>query len=244
MTSVSASERAGRGVIPSPNIWTSPQVYELENEAVDPDGVIEAAIGELVPYAGATVLDVGCGTGFHLPRFASLGAAQVIGVEPHPPLVRAAWERVRGIPEVPRIGVVQASAEALPLVSESVDLVHARWAYFFGPGAEPGVAQVRRVLRPGGVVAIIDNDATTSTFGRWFARTHPLYDPAAVERFWRRQGFQRRRLTMRWAFARRADFEAVVRIEFSPEGAEAILAEHPGTEVDYAVNLWWWRRPA
>jgi hypothetical protein len=33
----------------------------------------------------------------------------------------------------------------------------------------------------------------------------------------------------------------VVRIEFSPEVADAVLAEHPGTEVDYAVNLFWKR---
>lgn len=30
-----------------------------------------------------------------------------------------------------------------------------------------------------------------------------------------------------------------MRIEFDPGTAEAIIAEHPGTEVDYAVNLWW-----
>jgi hypothetical protein len=30
----------------------------------------------------------------------------------------------------------------------------------------------------------------------------------------------------------------VVRIEFDPDTAEEILAEHAGTEVDYAVNLW------
>jgi len=32
-----------------------------------------------------------------------------------------------------------------------------------------------------------------------------------------------------------------VRIEFAPEVADAILTEHAGTTVDYAVNLWWRR---
>ena len=36
-----------------------------------------------------------------------------------------------------------------------------------------------------------------------------------------------------------ADLEAVVRIEFSPSLADEILAGHRGTEVDYAVNLFW-----
>ena len=43
---------------------------------------------------------------------------------------------------------------------------------------------------------------------------------------------------MRWSFSSRADLESVVRIEFTPDVADAVLAEHDGTEVDYAVNLW------
>ena len=35
------------------------------------------------------------------------------------------------------------------------------------------------------------------------------------------------------------DLEAVVRIELPPAVADEALAEHTGTEVDYAVNLWW-----
>jgi predicted RNA methylase len=52
------------GGIPSPNIWHHPKVYEIENRAVDPDGVIEPAMRAIRDWAGATVLDIGCGTGF------------------------------------------------------------------------------------------------------------------------------------------------------------------------------------
>jgi hypothetical protein len=121
--------------------------------------------------------------------------------------------------------------------------VHARWAYFFGPGCEPGLAEIRRVLRRGGAAFVIDNDATRSTFGGWFRRALPSYDPAAVERFWARHGWDRRSLDLRWELPTRADFEAVVRIEFSPEHAERILAEHPGRAVDHAVNLFSLHRP-
>ena len=55
------------------------------------------------------------------------------------------------------------------------------------------------------------------------------------------QPLVREPLTMRWAMRTRADFEAVVRIEFAPELADRLLAEHSGTQVDYAVNLWWRR---
>ena len=55
------------------------------------------------------------------------------------------------------------------------------------------------------------------------------------------RGWQRRRIDMGWAFASRDDLESVVRIELPPEAAEEALASHVGTEVDYAVNLWWRR---
>ncbi|HEV7931021.1 MAG TPA: class I SAM-dependent methyltransferase [Actinomadura sp.] len=223
------------GAVPSPNIWNSPQVYELENRAVDPDGALEAAMWGIRPWEAATVLDLGCGAGFHLPAFART-AARVIGVEPHPGLVAAARRRVA---ELTNVTVRPGAAQALPLPDASVDVVHVRWAYFFGPGCEPGLAELSRVVRRGGAAFVIDNDATRSTFGGWFRRSLPAYDPGAVERFWTRWGFSREALTIRWAFDRREDLAAVLRIEFPGELAEAILAEHEGLEVDYAVNLWW-----
>jgi SAM-dependent methyltransferase len=222
----------------SPNIWDSPDTYEVENLGVDRDGVIEAAMGRLHPLAGADLVDIGCGSGFHLPRWRALGARSVVGVEPHTPLLELARERAAGDAAT---RVLDGTAQALPLEADSVDVAHARWAYFFGAGCEPGLAELARVLRPGGTAFVIDNDATRSTFGRWFSRAHPGYDALAVERFWARQGWSRERLTIRWDFDSREDFEAVVRIEFPETAAEGILAEHEGTGVDYAVSLWWRR---
>jgi ubiquinone/menaquinone biosynthesis C-methylase UbiE len=225
-------------VIRSPNIWDSPEVYELENLASDRAGVIDAAMSALHPLRGADLLDIGCGTGFHLPRFAESGA-RVVGVEPHLPLVRRAANRLRA--RGSRARVVAAGAEALPLADASVDVVHARWAYFFGAGCEPGLAELERVVRPGGVACLIDNDATRSTFGAWFSRAYPAYDPVAVQRFWDRQGFTTEALTIEWTFDRREDLEAVVRIELPPGVADTVLASHHGLSVDYAVALRWRR---
>ncbi len=219
--------------IRSPNIWDHPDVYEVENRGVDPDGVIEAAMREVRDWAGADVLDIGCGSGFHLPRFAGR-ARSVVGVEPHPPLVALARRRTR---DLPTVEVRAGTAQRLPAPDASVDVVHARWAYFFGPGCEPGLRELARVVRRGGAAFVIDNDATRSTFGTWFRRALPGYDPGEVERFWALQGWTRRSLDIRWEQPTRADFEAVVRIEFAREHADRILAEHPGTSVDYAVNL-------
>ncbi|HEY7721676.1 MAG TPA: class I SAM-dependent methyltransferase [Pedococcus sp.] len=222
----------------SPNIWDSPDTYEVENLGVDREGVIEAAMERLHPIAGADLVDIGCGSGFHLPRWRALGARSVVGVEPYPPLLELARSRTAGDDG---IRALDGAAQALPLPAASVDVAHARWAYFFGAGCEPGLAELARVLRPGGTAFVIDNDATRSTFGRWFQRAYPGYDPLAVERFWARQGWSREQLLIRWEFDTREDFEAVVRIEFPETAAEGILAEHEGTGVDYAISLWWHR---
>ena len=225
------------GAVPSPNIWHHPDTYEIENRAVDPEQHIEAAMRSVLDWAGRDVLDLGCGTGFHLPRWAR-SARSVVGVEPHPDLAAVARRRTA------RLGnarVLQGAAQRIPLPDASVDLVHARWAYFFGPGCEPGLAEVARVVRRGGAAFVVDNDPTRSTFGGWFRRGFPKVDPVAVERFWSTHGWTREPVDVEWRFERREDLEAVVRIEFTREVADEIVASHEGLTVDYAVNLWWRR---
>jgi SAM-dependent methyltransferase len=217
------------GAVPSPNIWRHPDVYELENRAFDRDGSLEAAMRELHGWEGDDVLDVGCGTGYHLPRWAD-GARSVVGVEPHPGLAAVAVRRTRRLPNV-----------RVPLPPASIDVVHARWAYFFGPGCEPGLGELDRVVRRGGAAFVVDNDTSRSTFGAWFRRGYPDVHADEVERFWSTHGWQRRTLDVDWRFDTRADLEAVVRIELDPRSADEVLATHEGTRVDYAVNLWWRR---
>jgi SAM-dependent methyltransferase len=226
------------GTRPSPNIWHHPQTYEIENRAADPDRNLELAIRRVAPWAGRDVLDVGCGTGFHLPRWAE-DARTVVGVEPHPHLAAVA---VRRTARLPQVSVLTGTAQQLPLPDSSVDVAHARWAYFLGPGCEPGLAELDRVMRRGGTAVVIDNDPTRSTFGRWFRRGYPEVDARTVERFWSVHGWSRVPVDMGWRFESRADLEAVVRIEFTAEAADAVLAEWDGgVDVDYAVNLWWRR---
>jgi SAM-dependent methyltransferase len=223
------------GAVPSPNIWAQPETYELLNRAADPDGLVWAALAEVAPWADGSVVDVGCGSGFHLPAYAET-ARSVIGVEPHPALAALARRRVAGLPNV---AVRVAEAARLPLPDRSVDAVHARWAYFFGPGCEPGIAEAFRVLRPGGTLAIVDVDAMGPGYGTFFRAAWPRYDPAAVDRFWSRLGFRRRQLPVRWRFSRREDLEAVLAIEFPARVTQQAVARTAGLELEVPTVLRW-----
>lgn len=238
---------ARHAVTPSPNIWCYPDVYERENRAQDIDGEIWRVLGEECDWTGRDVLDVGCGDGFHLPRFAET-AKSVLGVEPYVPLVRRARRRVA---ELAAVEVRRGPAQRLPVPDASVDLVHARTAYFFGPGCEPGLREADRVLRPGGAAVIVDLDVSSAPYGDWMRADLPHYDPPGVEKFFASHGFRCRRVATRWWFDDLATCESVLRIEFTPAVAARAVAHvarngatrrgHPGggytVPVGYRVHV-------
>lgn len=225
--------------LPSPNIWHWPEVYEIENAAQDVHGAIWAALDVHAPVDGLGVLDIGCGDGHHLPRFAAR-ARSVIGVEPYPPLVERARDRVR---DLSNVTVLSGSAQQLPLPDASVDVVHARTAYFFGPGCEPGLREVDRVSRPGAVTAIVDLDATRHPYGDWMRADLPRYRPDRVERFFDRHGFTCHRVDTVWRFETRAGLEAVLRIEFTARTARRAIASVSGLTLPVGYRLHIRRRP-
>lgn len=226
------------GVHLSPNIQQAPDIYEIENRAADPENRIETAMGAIAPWDNQVVLDLGAGTGYHLSRFHAR-ARQVIAVEPHGPSRELALVRVAEL-RLDHVSVIDGSAERLPLRDASVDIVHARFAYFFAPDCEPGLAELARVIRPGGTAFIIDNDLSHGTFASWLCRSPwiSVKNGAAVERFWAEHGFTLTRIASEWRFDSRDDLAAVVRLEFPGELADQILSEHAGTSVEYYYNLY------
>ena len=141
---------------------STPTLYDLENQAVDPDGILLDAMRDIAPWAGRSILDLGCGTGYWLDVYAG-EAAEVIGVEPDPDLCDRARSRH------PDARVLAGSAEHLPLPDSTVEVVHARFAYFFPPGCDAGLAEVLRVLTPGGRLVVVDNDQRHGDFATLLA---------------------------------------------------------------------------
>jgi SAM-dependent methyltransferase len=96
------------------------------------------------------VLDLGAGTGKLTRQLVALGA-DVVAVEPGDAM-RAVLERV-----VPEAEALAGSAESIPLPDASVDVVTVAQAFhWFRPGE--ALAEIHRVLRPGGGCALIWNE--------------------------------------------------------------------------------------
>jgi ubiquinone/menaquinone biosynthesis C-methylase UbiE len=96
--------------------------------------------------AGQKVLDVGAGTGALTAELLRRGA-EVAAADPSPPFV-AALER-----KFPDADMRAATAEDLPWPDASFDAVLAQLVLTFMKDAPAGVAEMRRVVRQGGVVA-------------------------------------------------------------------------------------------
>src|ERR687883_330625 len=97
---------------------------------------------------GQRALDVGCGPGALTTELVRrLGADAVAAVDPSPSFVSAARERFPGV------DVRHASAEALPFPDDGFDASLAQLVVHFMADPVAGIREMKRVTRPGGVIA-------------------------------------------------------------------------------------------
>jgi SAM-dependent methyltransferase len=96
------------------------------------------------------VLDVACGTGVVAVTAARIGA-RVSGLDLTPELLTAAREnaRIAGV----SIDWHEGDAEALPFDAGAFDAVVSQYGHMFAPRPDVAVAEMLRVLKPGGIVA-------------------------------------------------------------------------------------------
>lgn len=107
-----------------------------------------------LPLAGARVADIGAGTGLGTARMYERGA-RITAVEPGDGM---AEQFRRGLPDV---SLVRGDGNSLPLRTGSMDLITYAQAWHWTDPAR-SVPEVRRVLRPGGALALWWNDGDPS----------------------------------------------------------------------------------
>lgn len=121
------------------------------------------------PGPGDVLLDVGSRDGRHLVELHGRYGCRVVGVEPAP----GNLERMRRVHGGPPHPVARAVAEALPVATGSVDVAWIRDVLVHVDPLAPALAEVARVLRPGGAAVVFRVVAT------------PLLEPVEAEELWR-----------------------------------------------------------
>jgi SAM-dependent methyltransferase len=161
--------------------FSDAEAYERGRVGYPPQAV-EAIADALGLQPGATVLDLGAGTG-KLSRALLAGGYDVIAVEPLEHM-RAVLIEVIGAERV-----WEGSAEAIPLADGSVDAITCADSFHWFDERR-AMPELRRVLRPGGGIAILRAEpqvtaAWTEEVGALvlsYRRDHPAFDgrPAAA----------------------------------------------------------------
>jgi SAM-dependent methyltransferase len=149
------------------------------------------AIDALEIVRGDVVLELGFGPGRAVKQLASLiGDGQVLGIDQSATMLALASRHNRRAITSGRVELRHGTFDALPWPTASVDKVLAvNTTYFFGADAVE-IQEARRVLRPGGLMALYATDA--SVMARWrFSGpdTHRTFDRESLAALLRTGGF-------------------------------------------------------
>jgi ubiquinone/menaquinone biosynthesis C-methylase UbiE len=134
----------------------------------------------LVPFrkrvigaAEGRVLEIGVGSGLNLPLY-GLAVRSVVALEPSAELLAMAHRRAAAA-SVP-VEFLEASAEAMPIETSSIDTLVTTWTLCTIPDAPRALAEMRRVLKPGGVLLFVEHGrAPEQGVARWQDRLDPLW---------------------------------------------------------------------
>lgn len=151
-----------------------------------PEKEFELMKDYLKPVLGGNIIDASCGSGLFSRIFAKSGFfSLVVALDYSENMLKQCYEFVQQEANFPKENffLVRADISRLPFVSSSIDAVHAGAAIHCWPSPSTGVAEISRVLRPGGVFVgttyILDGPFNLIPFSRLlrqnFMRTSGSY---------------------------------------------------------------------
>ncbi|HWU09879.1 MAG TPA: methyltransferase domain-containing protein [Streptomyces sp.] len=167
----------------------SVRAAEWDSRFPDDGPAYAAAVGELGLRPGGAVLDAGCGTGRALQalRTAVGPGGTVLGADLTPAMLHAALRAGRGASGA----LLMADVVRLPLRAGTLDAVFAAGLISHLPRPEQGLAELARVVRPGGRLALfhpVGRAALAARHGRCLSgddlRAEPRLAPLLAEAGW------------------------------------------------------------
>lgn len=113
----------------------------------------QRVLPHLSPLAGRTVLDVGCGNGYHCLRMYGAGAARVVGIDPSPRFVVQFYMLKKYLGDIP-VDILPVGIEALPPSLEAFDTTFSMGVFYHRRSPMDHLRELRDTLRPGGELVL------------------------------------------------------------------------------------------
>ncbi len=127
----------------------------------------------ILPAASGRVLEIGIGSGLNLPFYGG-AVVSVTGLDPTARLLAKA-RLAAGVAPFP-VDLKAGAAEAMPFDDRCFDSAVATWTLCSVARPEEALAEVRRVLKPGGELIFIEHGrAPESGVRAWQERLNPLW---------------------------------------------------------------------
>lgn len=180
-------------------VWTDQVVPRIVDRALDSAQLRQVRARVCAGLAGE-VLEIGFGSGLNAPHYPA-AVTRVVAVEPSDVGWRLARSRLAeaAVP-VQRAGL---DGQALPLADHSVDAALSTFTLCTIPDVGAALAEVRRVLRPGGALHFLEHGRAPDVgVRRWQERLEPVQRRLAggchlgrpIDRLLRDAGFRLERL--------------------------------------------------
>jgi ubiquinone/menaquinone biosynthesis C-methylase UbiE len=119
----------------------------------------------VIPAAEGRVLEIGVGSGLNLP-FYSRNVERLVGLDPSSKLLSMVRRNLKR--NASPIELIEGSAEAIPLQTNSVDTVVITWTLCSIPDADRALREMHRVLRPGGHLLFVEHGRAPEPNVRWW----------------------------------------------------------------------------
>ena len=158
--------------VPVPNLYDRYVLPKLIDTACG-QPAFTALRAQYVAEAEGKVLEVGIGSGLNLPHYSDQ-VRSITGVDPAAELTVKAEQRAAQIEA--EVNVLGLSGEALDSDDNEFDSIVCTWTLCSIPNPYRAVAEMRRVLKPGGKLIFVEHGKSDdASVVKWQARIEPLW---------------------------------------------------------------------
>lgn len=148
-------------------------------------------------YGPLRILEVGCGTGYQLKRFAErYPQAEIVGIDPSPHMIAEARKNNKAT-----VKLIKGSYPEHQFSNHAFDMIICSYSLTMLPDPVEAVKKMTEELRPGGILLCADFfDTPSPVFERWMLSNHVRFIPQLFEDSIPNEGFRMVRKEVRKAY--------------------------------------------